>query len=157
LENLKDEVGYDSIRFKRHPDLPIMVIPINIYLQGKIIPLDLLFDTGANVYASNIEPGLAIPYSLNMNSALYDKGSNPFKRGFNIKADSIGFGKYNVPTRRVGVAFYPGFENDPHINGLLGTLFMENYELIIDFKNFVLYIKPRKTPVEDKLEWNFFK
>lgn len=66
-----------------------MIIPINIYLQEKVIPLDLLFDTGANIYASNIEPGLASPYSLNMDSALYNKKENPFKKGFNIKADSI--------------------------------------------------------------------
>lgn len=157
LENLKDEIGYDSIKLKRHPDIPYMMIPVNIYLQGRIIPLDLIFDTGANVFASNIEPGLASQYSLNLDSALYDKGNNPFKKGFNIKADSIGIGKYNVPTRKVGIAFYPGFENDPYISGLFGTQYMENYELIIDFKNFVLYIKPRKTPVEDKLEWNYFK
>jgi len=157
LENLNDEVGYDSLQLKKHPTMNFMMAPINVYLQGKIIPLDLMFDTGANNYASHIEPGLASPYSLNLDSAKYDKGSDPYKKGFIIKADSIGFGKYNVPTRRVGVTFYPSFENNPYISGLLGTQYMENFELILDFKKFVLYIKPRTTPVVDKLEWSFFK
>lgn len=157
LENLNDEEGYDSIQLKKHPTMYFMILPIKVYLQGKVIPLDLLFDSGANYYATFIEPRLAAPYSLNLDSAKYNKGSDPYKKGFRIKADSIGFGKYNVPTKRVGVTFNPKFEYDPYISGLLGIQYMENFELILDFKKFVLYIKPRKTPVVDKLEWSFFK
>lgn len=157
LNDLKDEVGYDSLPFKKHPSMNFMMLPINIYLQGKIISLDLLFDTGTNNYASHIEPGLASPHFLNLDGAKYNKGSDPYKKGFGIKADSIGFGKFNAPTRKIGISFFPTFEKDPYISGLLGTQYMENFELILDFKKYILYIKPRKTPVVDKLEWSFFK
>lgn len=157
MDPAETTTAYDSVSLFRHPDYPnYLLAPVSIYTQGKVIPVRLLFDTGTNIFASNLDPGLGLTYDLKLDSSYLEKGKQPFKEGFQLKSDSIGIGRMITPTGRFGVGFYQKFRNDQHFDGLLGTLYMEHFEVILDFERFVLYLKPRPDPVEDKMEWHYF-
>lgn len=157
MDSTETLTAYDSVPLYRHPIQPnYLLVPVSIYTQGKVIPVRLLFDTGTNIFASNLHPELGLTYGLELDSTYFKKGKKPFKEGFQLKSDSIGIGKMNVPTGRFGVGFYQHRRKDQLFDGLLGTLYMEHFDMVLDFERFVLYLKARTDTLEDKMEWHYF-
>lgn len=139
LENNINTTGYDSIKMKLIQSRQLTV-PTEIHLQGKVLNEDLWFDTGCNapIYIDN---DLVKKYALNIDSAQHSPGiTHAGKTTFSwIQADSAGVGNNFAPiyTLLYGEAF-----KSENYSGLIGNAFFENFDIILDFKNFVLYLKP---------------
>lgn len=140
LENNANTTGYDSIKMKINRGR-FLTIPAYVHLQGKVISEDFWFDTGLNcpVY---MESRIVDKYALNMDSVQHATGITHTGKFTNywISADSAGVGKYFVPIYTL--SFGDGFKDDKNITAIIGNGFFENFDLILDFKNFNLYIKP---------------
>lgn len=138
LTNVKD---YDRIKIKKYQGFNFLILPVKIHLQGKIITEDLLFDTGSNsgVFLDN---RLINKYGLKIDSAL--NGNTSMEKGtlnvFSLNIDSVGLDKYYVNEKNA--IFSSFFKNHSLFFGFLGTRILENFDIILDLKNFVLYLKP---------------
>lgn len=136
--NTKD---YNRIKIKKYQGFNFLILPVTICLQGKTISEDLLFDTGSNsgVFLDN---RLINKYGLKIDSAL--NGNTSMEKGtlnvFSLNIDSVGLDKYYVNEKNAIFSSY--FKNHSLFFGFLGTRILENFDIILDLKNFVLYLKP---------------
>jgi len=139
LENNVNTTGYDSIKMKLIQSRQL-IIPTEIHLQGKVINEDLWFDTGCNVPIF-IHNDFVTKYALNIDSAEHSPGiTHAGNAGFSwVKADSARVGNHFAP---IYTLVYGEVFKSENYSGLIGNAFFENFDIILDFKNFVLYLKP---------------
>ncbi len=127
IEDVSGLSGFDIIKmeYENHR----FGIPVVIYAQGKEIKETLLFDTGFNgpiTYNRDIK----IKYNMEDDYVPSDK-VDTVKIGNNYLTDDIYFG------------FLP--ENRSHkapFSGLMGTQVLQNFDIVLDLKNYYLYLKP---------------
>lgn len=141
LIDVSELSGYDSVKVYKRGDF--LRIPVVVYLQGKKIEEPFMFDTGFNgtltlskdivsKYGINVEQGIKGDVKM-AGTTRYDIVSVPI--------DSLGLGN--------------SFTKDNHMSdllidermvyepiGTLGNKFFENFDIVIDLKNFNLYMKP---------------
>jgi hypothetical protein len=139
-DNELQKSGYVSIPMRINNDRFIM-IPLQVQLQGKVIKEDFWFDTGYNgpVYLEkvNINKYMVKIDESDHSSGITHSGNIDF---IDIKTDSIGIINCFIPS--LMLSFGNIFENKSNISGIVGNGFFENFDIILDLKNFVLYLKP---------------
>jgi hypothetical protein len=134
LSNIKDSSDYDSVKIEIKDDF--LVIPVVVTLQGKEIKEFLVFDTGCStdvVFGSNI----ASKYNIKSDSAHFGKANFGNKNFFSLPLDTIKIGKTFLTQEHS----YAAFKLEEEVN-LIGTRVWENFDLILDLKNYYLYLKP---------------
>jgi len=116
-------------------------IPIKIFVQGKCIEEDFSIDTGFN---GDIMLG---KYFLDKNkidlTGAYIGASQTIAgplSGGSIPGDSIELGKFVLPETRIGFST----TNVGMHNRLVGNKVFEHFTVILDLKNFYLYLKPNE-------------
>jgi predicted aspartyl protease len=131
--------GYDSVKI--FVENGLIKVPVAVTIQGKEIKEFVLMDTGSNgdvVFNNHI----VSKYNIKSDSAYFGKsrGANGSNAGFSFPADTIKIGK-NFVTEGHYVAFSLGSGNYP-FSGLIGNKFFENFDIVLDLKNYYLYLKP---------------
>jgi len=136
IRELTDTTGLDSFKC-----IPIdsmahfLKIPVEIYMQGKKIEADVRLDTGSNGLLDLRKSAEA--YSISKDSAQYvvDFSFSGSHQKYFLHCDSIKVGYAITPT-------YPvGFSSKMN---LLGNVFLENFDVVIDLKHCNLYLKPNE-------------
>jgi len=116
-----------------------LTIPMKIYVQGKCIEDNILIDTGSNGYVS-IRKNILEKYKIDIPNTSY-AGASITSGGLlpvgTVTGDSIKLGKFTLPD--VIVSFSTSGNTRPN---LLGNKVLEHFTVILDFKNFFLYLKP---------------
>jgi len=116
-------------------------IPVKIYAQGKCIEEDFSIDTGFNgdimlgkYFLDKNKIDLTSAY---LGAAQTVAGSFP---GGSILGDSIILGKFTLPDTRISFSTTSiGTQNR-----LVGNKVLEHFTVILDLKNFYLYLKPNE-------------
>lgn len=115
-----------------------MRIPIKILIQGNWITKNTLMDTGYNGLL-DLSSDIIDDYSINMDSAqpvISFMPSGDLQKWF-IPFDSISVCSYSIS------ASHPlGIIQGKWKGGLLGNAFFDNFDVILDLKNYYLYLKP---------------
>jgi hypothetical protein len=137
IDSIDNLSGYDEIKIEKVPD-GCLKIPVSIYLQGKVIYEKFWFDTGCNV-AIYLEKQYVDKYKINIANSQTSSAStiSEITTFESIKSDSIKVGNQIISNQ--DVYFGNVFKNFP---ALIGNSFFENFDIILDLKNFVLYLKP---------------
>jgi hypothetical protein len=140
LENTENLTDYDSLKMENRNGK--LGVPVTVFVQEKSIREYVLFDTGANSCVS-FDNHIISNYLINLDSAYYGAANTTRgrRKSCSIPCDSIRLGKFSV-TERQGVTFSLEKELDYPFSGLLGTRFLENFDMILDLKNYYLYLKP---------------
>lgn len=140
-ENLPDMSGYSKTNIKVTPT-SYLEIPVEIILQGKSIKETAFIDTGNNSYLS-LANDLVEKYAIHTTDRKEGKATTNIGplAGYTIPADTIRVGDLYVADEGMRVAFRPKPPTRP-IDGLLGVRFLENFSVILDLKNYDLYLKP---------------
>ena len=115
-------------------------IEIEVFVQGKQIKEIVMIDTGFNGFAA-FNNSVVEKYGIDTEKAQKIQSLNHSLRQYRLTADSIKAGC--VFSGRNTVEFLSEYHlsGAPH-SGVLGNAFLENFEIILDFKNHVMYIKP---------------
>lgn len=135
-------LGYDSVKLKREDDVRLGV-PVTIGIQGKEVTEYLLLDTGSNgviSYNSDVAPSNGI----NLEQPIYEGASRTSVgnvRSVSLAIDFLSIGKYRLDNMEA-VSFYREGQRKAPFSGLLGTSALMNYKIILDLKDFYIYIKP---------------
>lgn len=148
VDSLPDTSDYDTIHFlpPRGKITPLIKDQKFVQIkgfknkQGKTCSARLLFDTGNSV------TGLLFKGSY-INNIMLPEKVDQVETGYpRYYLDSLTFGNkllYNVPVRRQlgGFDIYEALGGG---DGLLGIPLMKRFNLILDYKNNILYYKPNK-------------
>lgn len=131
---------YDSVRITIEKNL--LIIPISIFLQSQEIKEDVILDTGSNGDIS-FNYNIFYKYTINAEDAYYGKsrGASGLQAGFSIPVDSIKVGKSSVVEGHY-VAFRSNKVPKMPFAGLIGNRFFENFDIVLDLKDYYLYLKP---------------
>lgn len=135
LSTLSDQ--YSKVKIDKS-DWNGLFIPITVHIQGKKITEKIIIDTRNN---RGIDFGKAIQtkYAINTKNALHVTGQN--SQGDNNKyflmPDSIKIDRHTVPVNK-----YVGFWINRENPGLLGNEILDQFDIILDLKDFYLYIRP---------------
>lgn len=141
LTDVSELSGYDSVKVYKRGDF--LRIPVVVYLQGKKIEEPFMFDTGSNgtlslakdivsKYDISIEQGKKGDLKM-VGATHYDIVSVPI--------DSLGFGNSFTKDNHMADLLIDERMSFANI-GTLGNKFFENFDIVIDLKNFNLYMKP---------------
>ncbi|MDL2241306.1 hypothetical protein LJB91_00140 [Bacteroidales bacterium OttesenSCG-928-L03] len=143
-ESLDD---YKSIKLYKN-DLGFLLVPMIAYIQGKQIKKGVLIDTGSDgSLALSFKD--AVKNQLNMDSARVQTsyGITDSIKSYSLKTDSIAI-LLDRNTEITGYTIANGinasFVDVDRNVAMLGNSFLENFELILDLKDYYLYLKPRK-------------
>lgn len=142
LDNTDSLNDYDSIKIIRKYDIRLG-IPVTVNVQGKRIKEYVLLDTGFN---GRIDFNDNITEKYEIKNETGKEG----ERGFPAKVDSIGLGKYYLVEDNQTIVFMKkgGFDKliskgfHYGFDGLLGNRVLENFDIVLDLKNYYLYLKP---------------
>jgi len=135
LPNTDNLQNYDSVKI--FIENGFLGIPVVVSVQGKKIRELLMFDTGFNRYII-FNNRIRAKYGIKPNNA---NGAIVDTLGFSVVADSIKIGKYTlIKEHRAGFAsktnrIFP-------FSGLIGTGIIQNFDIVLDLKNYYLYLKP---------------
>lgn len=136
LPNTHSLQDYDSIKIRRMNKR--LIVPVTASYKNKTINDSVIIDTGSNsvLHFSN---NLASRYDITMDEAVKVGKStmaNGQKKGFSVTADTIKVGESFVINQSLG------FGEINYKYGLLGNHFLENFDVVLDLKNYCLYLKP---------------
>lgn len=136
LPNTHNLQDYDPIKIRRTNTR--LVVPVTAYYKDKTINDSVIIDTGSNsvLHFSN---NIASKYDITIDEAVKIGKStmaNGQVKGFSVTADTIKVGKSFVTNQPLG------FGERNYKYGLLGNRFLENFDVILDLKNYCLYLKP---------------
>lgn len=137
LSDTKNLLGYDSVKIEIQGRSLIM--PVIVILQGKEIKEFVVMDTGSNGDV-NFGSNIVSKYNIKSDSAYFGKRRtiDGFKAGFSLLVDTIKIGN-NFVTE----GHYAAFSLDENYSsGLIGNKFFENFDIVLDLKNYYLYLKP---------------
>ncbi|GHV40060.1 hypothetical protein FACS1894179_05980 [Bacteroidia bacterium] len=118
-------------------------IPVTISVQGKKVNLLSLIDTGFNstfLSYKGVFPNL--DYTKSEKAYGVFSGWKKFT-GYFLLADTIKIGENYVCNKNIGIT--DNIEivtNGGVVESLIGCSFLENFTLVFDFKNYILYLKP---------------
>lgn len=137
--------SYDRIKLSLNNNY--LITPVRVNIQNKSFLLDLILDTGLNeslVTHQGATPGL--DYSDSPKGGRGKMFNNHINRINSLIADTIRVGDTYMTNTHIGFLekdiFKTGDGKGQLYNGLLGNGFLENFSVIIDFKNEYLYLKP---------------
>lgn len=135
-----DLAGYDSLKMEVHNGF--LGIPAVASIQGKKIREFVTIDTGCNgdIKYSN---SVVSKYGIKSDSAFFGQAQflNGNLKEFFIKCDSIQIGNYFF-TQRSHVAFSLDQQRPYPFLGLLGNRLLQNFDIVMDLRNYYLYLKP---------------
>lgn len=141
LDSISEAEEYICLPLKREENCPTCLgVETEVFLQGKHIREYLLLDTGFNGFAS-FNDNIIEKYSINTDSAQRIQSLNTSHRKYQLLADSIKAGYPISDGQKVEFLAKGDHERYPY-SGLLGNAFLENFEIIFDFKDYKMYIKP---------------
>jgi predicted aspartyl protease len=138
IDSFPNSENYDKIKLKVVNGW-ILRLPVKIHLQGKVIVEDLILDTGLNNHVC-LQSRLINKYGLNTDSAEVFNGKTISGEAefFSIKNDSIGISENSYyPVNKLYF-----IKKMQLYTGVLGNHYLENFDIILDLKNFILYLKP---------------
>lgn len=143
LPNTNDLLEYDVV--KMEVDGAFLKIPVAVSVQGKVIKEFVAIDTG---YGDGIEfiGSIASKYAIkkDSNTLLGDAFV-----GYSLKHHS--FMRMPADTIKIGNSFlaegqYVNIELTKSsvypFSGIIGLGFFKNFDIVFDFKNYILYLKP---------------
>lgn len=135
LDDINDMHDYDIIKINRENDIRLG-IPITVDVQGEKIKEYVLLDTGFN---GMIDFNDDVTEKYNIRNETGREG----KWGYPVKAETIRLGKYYLlgENHTVGFMKKNGGQRAPFA-GIIGNKVLENFDLILDLKNYYLYLKP---------------
>ncbi|MCL1934642.1 MAG: hypothetical protein FWF53_12615 [Candidatus Azobacteroides sp.] len=116
-------------------------IPIKIFVQGKCIEEEFSIDTGFNGDIM-LSKYFLDKYKINLTGAFHGASitSGGLLPGGSILGDSIVLGKFTLSDTHIGFSTTSvGVRNR-----LIGNKVLEHFTLILDLKNFYLYLKPNE-------------
>lgn len=142
-ENLPDIADYDKIKIEVTSSSHL-AIPIKIVMQGKTMEDTVLIDTGNNGYAS-FSTELVEKYGIKTADAHHGRAMTNvgLYSGYSLPVDTIRIGDLYVTNKEMTVAFRPKSKKR-QVGGLIGVKSLQNFSVILDLKNFDLYLKPMK-------------
>jgi len=142
LSSTKNLSGYDSIKIVIQNGL--LGIPIVVSVQGKKIREFVMIDTGSNgdIRFSN---SIVSKYDIKSDNAFFGeaRGITGIKKEFSFQIDTIQVGK-SFLTQMNRVYFSMDKQKPYPFSGLLGTGTLEHFDMVLDLKNYCLYLKPIK-------------
>lgn len=145
LDNTDHLQKYEGIPIiKKHNDVhDDIYIPVTISIQGEKVNSLSIIDTGFNstfLSYKGIFPDL--DYTKSEKAYGIFSGWKKFT-GYFLLADTIGIGKNYVCNKNIGITDnIEIITNGGAVESLLGCNFLENFTLIFDFKNYILYLIP---------------
>lgn len=142
LSNTRDLQGYDSVKMEIQNGL--LGIPVVVSIQGKKIKEFVTIDTGCN---SGINFGSRIisKYGIKSDNAMLGEAHlvNGIHKQFFMKNYTIQIGNHFLTQKNyASVAFTPDQERPFPFSGLIGTRTLEKFDMVLDLKNYCLYLKP---------------
>jgi hypothetical protein len=140
LSGTKNLSGYDSVKIEVQNGL--LGIPISVSVQGKKIKEFVMIDTGSNGDIS-FSNSIVSKYGIKSDSAFFGKAHliHGFLKSFSFKSDTTQVGKYFL-THKNYVAFSLDKQRPYPFSGLIGTGILEHFDIVLDLKNYCLYLKP---------------
>jgi len=135
LHDISDLDNYYSIRIDTA--YKSLTIPIEIHIQGKMIQENIIIDTGSNGFV-NLSLNDAKKYSINLYNA---KRMTGFSLNKKIETSFMAMDSLNAAGYSITDGKEIGFTKSQN-KRLLGNQFFENFTIILDLKNFYLYLKP---------------
>lgn len=140
LPNNRDLTGYDSVKIVVQNGF--LGIPVAVSVQGKKIKEFLMIDTGSNG-AIRFSNSIASKYDIKPDSAFFGEvhGINGIQKEFSFQIDTIQVGKQFL-TQKNRVYFSLDKERPYPFSGLIGTGILEHFDIVLDLKNYCLYLKP---------------
>lgn len=144
IKILKDNYSLDSFEKIKIEQQGNLVIPITVFVQGKYLTERVLIDTGNNG-SVNFGNSVLVRYSLDTKNAerMIAQAITGDQLTYFLKADTVKVG--NCFTVGNNIAFSSHHSSNKKMPiGLLGNSFLENYTVILDLKEFNMYLKPIK-------------
>ncbi|MDR1744111.1 MAG: hypothetical protein LBR48_09920 [Dysgonamonadaceae bacterium] len=143
LQDTKSLSGYDSVKITKLDDFySFLGIPITVFIQENKIQELVTIDTGFNG-SVRFNNGIVSKYNIKIDQQRSGKG-----RGFagfiphnSLRADTIMIGQYIVPQKHF-VNFAQSKKDKSPFSGLLGNKVLDNFDIVLDLKNYYLYLKP---------------
>jgi hypothetical protein len=142
LSNTMDLAGYDSLKIEIQNGF--LGIPVAVSVQGKKIKEFVMIDTGCNGDI-NFSYSIVSKYGIKSDSAFFGEahGINGIHKEFSFHIDTIQVGNYFL-TQKNRVAFSLDKQRPCPFSGLLGTGILQHFDIVLDLKNYCLYLKPVK-------------
>lgn len=140
LYNTKELQGYDSVKIK--VENRFLGIPVVVSVQGKKIKEFVIIDTGSNGGIS-FSNSMVSKYGIKSDSAYFGQSLNTvgLRKKFSFKSDTFQTGKIFL-TKKYNVSFCLDKQRPYPLSGLLGTQILEHFDIVLDLKNYCLYLKP---------------
>lgn len=124
IDDFTDFSEFEGIKLENENNF--LGIPVVIFTQGKEIKEILTFDTGFNG-GITLNRNLKTKYNLETDYLKVDT----LKIGNDYLMNNISFG---FPSKKIKHKF--------PFSGLMGTKILENFDMVLDLKNYYLYLKP---------------
>jgi hypothetical protein len=139
LPYIKDLSDYDSVKITIEYDF--LKIPVTVSVQGKKIKELLVIDTGFNG-SIRFNNRIVAKYDIKSDGGVLGKGRNAagFGNFFSFPSDTVQVGKCYVTK---GMSAFSLEKN--MTPSIIGTGYLQNFDLVLDLKNYVLYLKPIET------------
>jgi hypothetical protein len=140
LYDTKDLPGYDSVKIK--VENGHLGIPVVVSVQGKKIKELVFIDTGSNGGIS-FSNSIVSKYGIKSDSAYFGKSliAVGYRKAFSFKGDTFQIGKILLKKKN-NVSFSLDKQRPYPFSGLLGTEILENFDMVLDLRNYYLYLKP---------------
>lgn len=137
---------YDEAEFKEFKRLKVNLyrrslgVLIEVYLQGKKIQEEVLLDTGFNG-AVDFNANILSRYNINTDRAQSMRSQNAFSEvnKYFLQSDSVKLGK--MVKNNYPIGFLTNDKGAGFFSGICGNLLLDDYTLILDLKNYYLYLK----------------
>ncbi|GHT03250.1 hypothetical protein FACS189423_03720 [Bacteroidia bacterium] len=140
IRKLKEATELNGYKCIKIDTVPFLRIPVEIYLQEKMIKEDVIIDTGNDGFLDLFYNTIK-KHSILIDSTQTEK-VNTAQIGsyetFFVDGDSVKAG-YAVPFQ-----YHLRFFKAPEcpFSGLIGTAFLDKFDVVLDLKDFYLYLKP---------------
>ncbi|HEY6915570.1 MAG TPA: hypothetical protein VI413_12920 [Paludibacter sp.] len=140
LSGTRDLTGYDSV--KMEVENGFLGIPVAVSVQGKKIKAVVTIDTGCNGDIS-FSNNIIFKYGIKSDNAFFGKAHllHGFNSAFSFKSDTVQVGKF-ILTQNNYVSFSLDRQRPYPFSGLLGNGILEKFDLVLDLRNYYLYLKP---------------
>jgi hypothetical protein len=140
LYGTKDLQGYDSVKIKAENGF--LGIPVVVSVQGKKIKEFVFIDTGSNGDIS-FSNSIVSKYGIKSDSAYFGKSLiiDGYREGFSLKSDTFQTGKFFL-TKKNNISFSLNKQRPYPFSGLLGTGILEHFDIVLNLRNYCLYLKP---------------
>lgn len=145
LSGTKDLQDYDSIKMKVVNGF--LGIPVVVSVQRKKVRAFVTIDTGSNAGIS-FSNNIVSKYRINSVGAFFEKAHrlDGIQKSFAIKSDTIQVGKFSLTEKILRGKNYVSFamakQREYPFAGLLGTALLEHFDIVLDLRNYRLFLRP---------------